>query len=276
MSNAVLSKSQELVDKIYENMRMVESCDDLATQLADAELAFIATEDNGDTDLIDVTLVLSDEQRRQIVDYVQGMICGNKVTAETFLGNITGEKKGMQLNPEFEGAVAEMTYHEADAEELPLPEPVAEEVEVSEPVFVQESKKDAPVWAKQERPNVNKANKAFVVANYKKLKDLRGVGLVWRAIAERVGIPAKDSGTLGAVFKKYDEERKVTEPKPARTKTVTVENVERDFDKIVEMRKNKVLWKDIADRLGYVPGSETELLDTTKNVDKARNEGKKG
>lgn len=101
--NEVLKKSQDLVNQIYENMGIIESCDTVAEKIRGLDICF---NDPDSKQHVTLNGVLREEQLEDIRDEIIATIYKNSMEAQKFLERL--DRKPAVINPEFEAAFQEM------------------------------------------------------------------------------------------------------------------------------------------------------------------------
>lgn len=101
MREEILKSSNELVNQIYEKMRVIESCDVIVDKVKDLDICF----NDNDQSVVSLEGVLSEEQLVGIRDGILSKIYDNATEAQKFLErmNLLSRKPAI-INPEFEQA----------------------------------------------------------------------------------------------------------------------------------------------------------------------------
>lgn len=101
----ILKSSNELVNQIYEKMRVIESCDAIAEKVKDLDICF----NDNEQSIISLEAVLSIEQLTGIRSNILDVINNNAAEAQKFLERVNlFSRKPAIINQDFEDTVKEM------------------------------------------------------------------------------------------------------------------------------------------------------------------------
>jgi|GEM_PF-3020218 len=99
----VLNSSRELVNKIYEKMNVIETCDSVAEKVKNLDVCF---NDPDGKQVVSLDGILTADQLTIIRDGIIGRIYDNAAIAQSFLEKLN--RKPATVNPVFEEAVQDM------------------------------------------------------------------------------------------------------------------------------------------------------------------------
>ncbi len=107
----VLNSSRELVNKIYEKMNVIETCDSVAEKVKNLDVCF---NDPDGEKVVSLDGILTADQLTFIRDGIIDKIYDNAAIAQSFLEKLN--RKPATVNPVFEAAVQEMVNSTAKSE----------------------------------------------------------------------------------------------------------------------------------------------------------------
>lgn len=114
----VLNSSRELVNKIYEKMNVIETCDSVAEKVKSLDVCF---NDPDGKHVVSLDGILTADQLTVIRDGIIDKIYDNAAIAQSFLEKLN--RKPATVNPVFEVAVQDMVNSNAKSEpasEIPV------------------------------------------------------------------------------------------------------------------------------------------------------------
>lgn len=114
----VLNSSRELVNKIYEKMNVIETCDSVAEKVKNLDVCF---NDPDGKQVVSLDGILTADQLTVIRDGIIDKIYDNAAIAQSFLEKLN--RKPATVNPVFEAAVQDMVNSNAKSEpasEIPV------------------------------------------------------------------------------------------------------------------------------------------------------------
>ena len=90
----ILEQSKELVDKIYANMTVIESCDSISEKIKDLPVCF----NDDEMHIISLDGVMTDSQMSNIRSLILGQINDNKEKAVEFLESLQNPNKSEKVS----------------------------------------------------------------------------------------------------------------------------------------------------------------------------------
>lgn len=183
----VLERSKQLIDKVYEQMSMVESCESIAGMVSDLPFVFLDTSE-GDH-VISLSRVLTDGQIENIRGIIVTAIRSNAEDAAQWLSNL--QEPAEQTTKYADGSDAEED-EESDVieEEDPVPEEVVQEEteEVPLPEPVEEPEIVIPDTMKKKSVATAKKREGALEVDGKYILEQMSAGRKQKEIAEELGI----------------------------------------------------------------------------------------